>query len=169
MKDDLKLTFSKDLKGFFLEKLEEKNRHSHLLFPKEILFYSSALLERFAEPTALFEKNENGQMREKVLGKKYLESYHLSKSNKQKTIKEVAECSLMMSSFFVESANKRILNPEYYIQLGQSAYLELDKLVPDFLDIPQFYANISVSFERVSKLLNLVSLDLSLSIDFLSD
>jgi hypothetical protein len=46
-------------------------------------------------------------------------------SDRVRALKEVGDTSLYVSGFFSESLKRRIVQPDYYLQLGESAYREL--------------------------------------------
>jgi hypothetical protein len=151
-----KIILSTNLQGFFFEHLVELNSKSLCPVPQSVLYYSSDVLDKFALSQDFFEINE-GKVREKVLGVKLLEATTLTREEQKKVYKEVADMSLLFCGYFAESVNKKIVDTQYYAQLGKMAYGHLNSVTPTFLDIPCFYGMVATCFESLSTLMTLLA------------
>lgn len=151
-----KIILSKSLQTFFFNDLNELNKKSLCPVPEAIIFYSSEVLDKFALSEEFFEISE-GKVREKILGMKLLEAAQMTRDEQRKIYKEVADTSLMVCGYFAESVNKKIVDTQYYAQLGKMAYGHLNSCAPSFLDIPSFYAMIATCFENMTTLLALLA------------
>lgn len=147
-----KIITASTLQGFFFEGLNELNKKSLCPVPESIIFYSSDVLDKFALSQDFFEIYE-GKVREKILGLKLLEAMQMSREDQRRTYKEVAEMSLLVCGYFSESVNKKIVDTNYYAQLGKMAYGHLNSMGPTFLDIPCFYSMVSTCFEATTMLM----------------
>jgi hypothetical protein len=145
-----------NLQAYFFEGLQALNRKSLCPVPDSILFYSSDVLGKFSLSTDFFEVND-GKVREKILGIKLLEATQLSKEEQRKVYKDVADMSLMVCGYFSESVNKKIVDVNYYAQIGKTAFTYLNNLSPKFLDIPHFYGMVATCFESTITLLSLLA------------
>lgn len=143
----------KDLKNFFYQELSLLNNHSLCPVPQETIFYSSDVLDKFALSQDFFEFDD-GKVKEKVLGLKLLESNNLSRDEQRKVIQEVAEMSLMVTGYFGDSLNKKLVDRSYYINLGQTAYCQLNSHIPELFDIPHFFKAMATSFETLTTLIH---------------
>lgn len=153
MKDtSRKIITTSNLQGFFFEGLNELNKKSLCPVPESIVFYSSEVLDKFALSRDFFEVNE-GKVREKVLGMKLLEAMQMTREEQKRTYKEVADMSLLVCGYFSESVNRKIVDTQYYAQLGKMAYGHLNSVSPSFLDIPSFYSMVSTCFESMTTLM----------------
>ncbi len=151
-----KIILSTNLKGFFFEGLSELNKKSLCPVPESVIFYSSDVLDKFALSDDFFETSD-GKVREKILGMKLLEATQLPRDEQKKIYKEVGDMSLMVCGYFSESVNKKIVDTQYYAQLGKMAYSHLNSVTPRFLDIPHFYGIISTCFESLTALITIMA------------
>lgn len=151
-----KIILSTNLKGFFFEGLYELNKKSLCPVPESVIFYSSDVLDKFALSQDFFETSD-GKVREKILGMKLLEATQYSRDEQKKIYKEVGDMSLMVCGYFSESVNKKIVDTQYYAQLGKMAYSHLNTVSPTFLDIPSFYGMVATCFESLTTLMTILA------------
>jgi hypothetical protein len=151
-----KIILSTNLKGFFYDGLSELNKKSLCPVPESIIYYSSDVLDKFALSEMYFETSE-GKIREKILGIKLLEATQQTRDVQKRVYKEVGDMSLLICGFFSESVNKKIIDKQYYGQLGRMAYSHLNTVTPKFLDIPDFYGMVATCFGSLTTLLMLLA------------
>ena len=151
-----KIILSTNLKGFFFDGLSELNKKSLCPIPESVIYYSSDVLDKFALSEDFFETSE-GKVREKILGMKLLEAAQLNREEQKKVYKEVGDMSLLVCGYFAESVNKKIVDTQYYSQLGRMAYSHLNSVTPRFLDIPHFYGMVSTCFGNLTTLMTLLA------------
>jgi hypothetical protein len=65
--------------------------------------------------------------------------------------------SLLVCGYFSESVNKKIVDRDYYAQLGKMAFSHLNSVSPTFLDIPSFYGMVSTCFESMTTLMTILA------------
>jgi hypothetical protein len=146
-----KIILSANLKGYFFEGLSELNRKSQLPVPESTIFYSSDVLDKFALSEAFFECSE-GKVREKILGVKLLEAAHLNKDEQRRLYKEVADMSLLICGYFSASVNRKLVDLQYYSQIGRSAYSKLYSTQPD-----SFFGAMVESFGPLTTLMTVMA------------
>lgn len=151
-----KIILSANLKGYFFEGLSEINKKSLCPVPESIIYYSSDVLDKFALSQDFFETSE-GKVREKILGMKLLEATQFNRDEQKKIYKEVGDMSLLVCGYFAESVNKKIVDKDYYAQLGKMAYSHLNNVSPSFLDIPSFYGMVATCFESMTTLMSILA------------
>lgn len=152
-KDILEIT---NLQTYFFNNLSELNKKSLCPIPQEIIYYSSNVLETYGLSSNFYEY-ENGKVQSKILGIKLLEA-QLKDIHEQKRIyKDVGDSALMVCGYFSKSINNKILDIEYYSKIGQMAYLRLNNLSPELLNIPRFYKVLATSFVHLTNLISLMS------------
>lgn len=151
-----KIILANNLQGFFFEDLNDLNKKSLCPVPESIIYYSSEVLDKFSLSQDFFDFSE-GKVREKILGTKLLEASQMSRDDQRKIYKEVADMSLLVCGYYAESVNKKIVDTQYYAQLGKMAYGHLNSCAPSFLDIPRFYSMIATCFESMTTLLSLLA------------
>lgn len=151
------IILSPSLKAYFFESLSSINNESPCPMPQSLIYYSSELLERMSLSEDFFEVHE-GKVKEKILGLKLLESCELSASEQVKVLRDVADTSLLVSSYFSDSLKKKVVDVNYYSNIGKNAYERLNNISPHYLDIPSFYHMLATSFDRVGFLLKKLSI-----------
>lgn len=151
-----KIILSSNLKGFFFEGLSEINKKSLCPVPESVIYYSSDVLDKFALTESFFETSE-GKIREKILGMKLLEATQCTREEQKRIYKEVGDMSLMVCGYFSESVNKKIVDTQYYAQLGKMAFSHLNNVTPTFLDIPSFYGMVATCFESLTTLMTILA------------
>ena len=125
-----------------------------------MIFYSSMVLDRYADSANYFSVEEDGSIKDKVLGMKLLEASQMKARQKQMELKEVGDTALMLCGIFSESVNRKITDISYYQSLGQSAYQQLNTIIPELYEMPDFYLNVSYFFHPIMSLLSVVSNEL---------
>ena len=151
-----KIILQTNLQGFFFEGLNALNKKSLCPVPESAIFYSSDVLDKFALSQDFFEVTE-GKVREKVLGMKLLEATQLTREEQKRVYKDVADMALMVCGYFAESRQKKIVDAQYYAQIGKMAYTQLNSISPSFLDIPSFYHMFATCFESMTTLMSILA------------
>ena len=147
---------SADLQNYFYLNLSDLNKKSLCPVPEEMIYYSSTVMEKFSVSGNFFDVS-NGKVQEKVLGIKMLEASQKSSLEQKRILRDVGDTALLVSGYFSNSVNTKILNVSYYIQLGQMAYDRLNTLSPELLNIPSFYRLMATSFENLTTLIRVMS------------
>ena len=151
--------YTKNLQAYFFENLKKLNDTSPTPLTEEIIFYSSQVLNIMAESSRFFETLQNGQIREKLLGFKFLDSHHLSKKQQKVELKDIGDTSLCLCGIFNEYLSKKIVDKNYYIKLGETAFAKLNIFEPTLLGVSNFYLLLSQKFEVTVKTLELFARD----------
>jgi hypothetical protein len=151
-----KIILKTNLQGFFFEGLNTLNKKSLCPVPESVIYYSSDVLDKFALSQDFFEISD-GKVREKILGVKLLEATQLGKDEQRKVYKEVADMSLLVCGYFSESTHKKLVDAQYYSQIGKMAYSQLNNVAPTFLDIPSFYNMFATCFESITTLMSILA------------
>jgi len=150
------LSIENNLEGFFYESLSELNKKSTYPLSEPFIIYTSEVMGRFGFSEAFFEVND-GKVKEKILGKKLLESSQLPIGQRKKTLREIGDLSMFICGYFAESLNNKLIDVSFYQSLGKSAYNQLDGYIPDYLEVPSFYENLSQIFDVITYLMNHIS------------
>lgn len=144
------------LQTYFFDVLTDLNKKALCPIPQEIIYYSSDVLNKFALSQAYYDSRE-GKVREKILGTKLLEATQVGREEQKKIYKDVGDTALFLCGYFAESTQKKLVDANYYSQLGRSAYQNLNGVVPKFFDIPCFYSMLSTSFGPMVDLISKVA------------
>lgn len=160
MKTDKKQIFIENsLQSYFFENLSQLNTTIATPLPQETIFYSSQVLNTMAISSNFFEILDNGEIREKMLGVKFLKSWQLPRGEQKSELKDIGDTSLCLCGVFNENIAKKIVDQNYYMKLGRTAYSKLDTLEPHFLGITNFYMGLSKQFKIVVDVLALFTRD----------
>ncbi len=101
--------------AFFYEVLSDALGRRHVEVSEPTESYLVGLLGEFVRSPICDEP----------LGLKWLESRHHSPGERVRTLKEVGDTTLYVAGFFAESLERKLVDSEYYIGLGEAAYGEL--------------------------------------------
>lgn len=119
-------------KDFFLEALE--NAFQHLKIEASLLSknYLVDLLQFYMVAKNLFDVDgETGRARRDTLAETYLRAQNLPASQKREVLKKLGDTSLYISGFFGDSLNRKIVDIDYYAEMGGAAYSSLSNLTTD--------------------------------------
>lgn len=152
-----KLILNESLQSFFLDSLTEQNKKSLRPVPAEALYYSSEVLNDFVNPAKFFELNDEGKVRQKILGLKLLEAYQFTVSEQKRMYKDVGESALILCGMFNESVNRKILDINYYHNVGKEAYGRLNSIEREAYNRQEFYDLIADCFATLTTLINRVA------------
>ena len=145
------------LQSFFYDELLGYNQKSSHPLPKETLYYSSLIMDKFGESENYFEETE-GKIREKALGVKLLECSRLSKEAQKRSLKDIGDTALFLCGFFSDSLKRKLVDHRYYRDIGQIAYVRLGTLVPDNLyGLDHFYQSLAKIFDQLATIISLVA------------
>ena len=101
----------------------------HLSLPAKA--YLGELLAFYIPSERLFEIDaESGRRTLKTLSEFYFKSKSASYKEKISLLKEIGDRSLYLGGFFRESLNRKLINLNYYVNMGQSAYENLAEYHP---------------------------------------
>ncbi len=146
------------LQGFFFERLDRVNEKSERKLPSEIIYYSSMILSEYGAAGQFFDVEE-GKVKEKTLGIKYLEAFQKEPGEQKRIFKEVGDMTLLICGFFSESFRSKLIDSSYYHGLGVGAYQRLNSIEPECFDFPSFYRKVSEEFNQLTSLFGLVAKD----------
>lgn len=149
------ITTSTDLTSYFFNELERINNSQSTPLNTHVIHYCSDLLSEFAQIHKLFDE-KNDKYHEKVLGLSLLTANNLDSRARFKRIKEIADTSLMLCGYFVESIDRKILSLDYYRKIGVISYLELDKISPEYRNQQSFFKTLAITYDFITKTFQLL-------------
>ncbi len=126
--------------------------------PIETIYYSSYVLNKYSVSQNYFEESE-GVLKEKILGLKLLESNQANSSERKEKLKDIGDTTLCLLGVFSDSVNKKILDEKYYANIGMTAYKQLNSIEPNYLDVPNFYENLSGRYFKIVEFLSIFTRD----------
>jgi hypothetical protein len=118
--------------AFFQERLSEVMHRRHLATLEVAEFYIVDLLTRFTTVSNLFDERSRGHDQD-PLAIMFLkaQSKDIQDSEKINILKKLGDTSLYISGFFGESLSRKIIDLEYYREMGSIAYRSLSRAIRD--------------------------------------
>lgn len=106
-------------------------------------FYLVGLLGEFAR----------GRISDEPLSVKLAKTRDSAPGERIRALKEVGDTSLYLTGFFVESFERKLVHPDYYIGIGETAYGQLADSLPGPAAIHEVYQELSAKFSRFVEVL----------------
>lgn len=117
------LTLIAQPEAFFHELVTEAMGRQKLSVTPETEFYLVNLLNRFMSTEQLFPRDENGSPRQEPLAFMVKEALETTEPQTQAALfRRVGDVSLYMAGYFQDSLNRKLVDVDYYIDMGGSAY-----------------------------------------------
>ncbi len=110
---------------YFYELLDGAFHRRSFRPTEETGFYLVNLLNQFMTTDALFARDSDGRHREEALALLVKEAHDLPGGEAKRVIyRQVGDLSLYRAGFFQESLNRKLVDLDYYIEMGGLAYRE---------------------------------------------
>jgi hypothetical protein len=116
------------LREFFKALLLQVIEHQHVELSDVTEFYLVNLLAEFAAAEKLFTRTEDGRKEVEPLALLYYRALQQERGERIKTLRRLGDVSLYKAGFFSSSLRGTATGPEYYIQMGGSAYRQVADL-----------------------------------------
>lgn len=111
---------------FFKELVTEALSHQKLLTQPETEFYLVNLLNHFMTTDRLYTRDAKGEHKEASLALMLKEALEQRAPQIQSALfKKIGDFSLYVAGFFQDSLNRKLVDVDYYIDMGGSAYLQV--------------------------------------------
>lgn len=124
--------FNASSKDYFLEAIE--NAFQHLKIEASLLSksYLVELLHFYMLAKNLFDVDEEtGRSKRETLAETYLRAQQMPPAQKREHLKKLGDTSLYISGFFGDSLNRKLVDIDYYAEMGGAAYGSLSSITPD--------------------------------------
>lgn len=143
--------------AFFFELIQGAIKRQRVSVLPETEFYLVKLLNRFIQSDSLFLRTSSGELKDQPLAFLYKEALEAETSFDQKSLfQNVGDISLYKVGFFHESLSKAAVPMDYYIGIGESAYLHAAKRCDEKANQTLFH-DLSDKFDRCVSVLFEVS------------
>ncbi len=122
----LKLKLVAQPQEYFYELLDGAFSKRSFKPTAETSFYLVNLLNQFMTTDALYSRNAEGRHEEDTLALLVKEAREISADEAKRVIfRQVGDLSLYRAGFFQESLNRKLVDVDYYIEMGGNAYREV--------------------------------------------
>jgi len=120
------LTLIAQPQEYFRELITEALEHQKLSTQPETEFYLVNLLNQFITTDKLYTKDADGTFREEPLVLMVKEALEQPQPEAQRSLfRHVGDVSLYVAGFFQDSLNRKLVDVDYYIDLGGNAYQQV--------------------------------------------
>lgn len=123
-KDDKKtLSLVIQPEGFFHELVTNATVHYDIRIQPETEFYLVNLLKQFMTTERLYQRDDKGSLKEEPLALMAKEAIeHPEPQGQARLFRNLGDVSLYTAGFFQESLNRKLVDVDYYIEMGEKAY-----------------------------------------------
>jgi len=157
---DRSLVAVSSLREFFRDALHEATEHQNLEIEEQSEQYVVNLLTMFSRADALYEKTPEG-LRIRPLAHMLAEALDApSAAARQRALQRLGDVSLFIAGFFARSFARKLIDIDYHIAMGGSAYGSLADSMQRSASgraIGAIYAELAQKFQRLVDALNEVS------------
>ncbi|MEW5737655.1 MAG: hypothetical protein AB1938_01950 [Myxococcota bacterium] len=116
------LVLNGSLKEFFKLLVGEVVRRQRVSLEEVTEFYLVNLLAEYAEAEKLFTQELDGRRETEPLAILYHRALQQDRDEKIRTLRRLGDVSLYTAGFFQQSLADRVVGPDYYMQMGRTAY-----------------------------------------------
>lgn len=116
------LVLNGSLKEFFKLLVGEVMRRQRVSLEEVTEFYLVNLLAEYAKAEKLFTQELEGRREAEPLALLYHRALQQDRDEKIRTLRKLGDVSLYTAGFFQQSLQDRVVGPDYYMQMGRTAY-----------------------------------------------
>lgn len=117
------------LPEFFRERVSTSIQALHIKASPQAEFYLVNLLTTFSHAENLFDRNEKGELVDSTLAIRFLEGLNRASTEKIPLLKKTGDIALYIAGFFADSLFRKIVDIDYYVQMGGCAYASVSQLI----------------------------------------
>lgn len=155
MERDNKISSVKVAREFFANELRGVLDKRQVQIQGDAFEYLVTLLTRFMESEQFFAKSTDGKLEDNYLVKIYSDCVMGTPEVRRQSLKRLGDVCLMVTGFFSDSLNTKLVDVDYYFGMGGAAYGHLAR--QSFAGTNTMFQELSVKFKTVSNVLNEMS------------
>lgn len=114
-----------NLQLYFHELITEALQHQNISVDDHLPYYLVNLLTRFTQSDQILRNEENV---ETPLATLFFKAQNENLENKTQTLKYLGDFSLFTAGYFQDSLNRKLVDLDYYVSMGEGAYSQLSSL-----------------------------------------
>lgn len=123
---DKKINFLVSTKDFFHDVVQEAIVARKMNTFPLAQNYLVSILENYIHTNNLFDtQTENGKKTRETLAETFLKAQNSNPTVKIELLKKLGDVSLYVSGFFADSLSRKIVDVDYYVDMGEVAYATL--------------------------------------------
>lgn len=146
-------------KDFFQEIVRDAMAQRKVQTYPQVETYLSNLLEHYLDIRNLYDEestNELGPRKSKTMAELYMVAVQAENKTKIELLKRLADKALYMSGFFGDSFQRKIIDVDYYAEIGGAAYGHLSSSIKEDT-LSKVYSVFSIQFVEFMDVLTLIS------------
>lgn len=146
-------------KDFFQEIVRDAMAQRKVQTYPQVETYLSNLLEHYLDIRNLYDEestNELGPRKSKTMAELYMVAVQAENKTKIELLKRLADKALYMSGFFGDSFQRKIIDVDYYAEIGGAAYGHLSSSIKEDT-LSKIYSVFSIQFVEFMDVLTLIS------------
>lgn len=117
-----------DAKEFFSNELKTLIHKTKITIDHEATNYLADLMVRYMDSKVFFAHDEEGRPQHNVLADLYSEYLNATHEQQKVVLRRLGDLCLMVSGFFPDSLNRKLVDLDYYFGMGGKAYWQLSEL-----------------------------------------
>jgi hypothetical protein len=157
MTDKKAITLVAQPQDYFRELVTETLERQHVSIQPETEFYLVNLLNQFMKTDRLYPRDGEGAVREEPLALMVKEALEQPAVQAQSLLfRQVGDVSLYVAGFFQESLTRKLVDVDYYIDMGGTAYQQVASRTPEEA-LRALYGELSEKFARFVEVLAEIS------------
>ncbi|MBI2083161.1 MAG: hypothetical protein HYT76_06290 [Deltaproteobacteria bacterium] len=141
---------------FFRERVQEALGHQNLKPPQGVEFYLVRLLGDYVKAEELYAKTTDG-FHQQALALLLSEALDVEPIRRIPLLKRIGDLSLFTVGFFPDSLKRQLVNVDYYVQMGESAYDHLSHILSREPAFEEIYTELAKRFVSYVDVLSEVS------------
>jgi hypothetical protein len=154
---NMKATLFVGSQEFFKEAVEQALIQTKVKATPLAEHYLVQLLDQFLTADKLFDEDpEKGQRQRETLAEMFLRALNSSPSQRVDLLKKLGDSSLYIGGFFGDSLNRKLVDLDYYVQMGGNAYGTLSSEVRDD-SFKRIYEELATRFAQFVDVLTYIS------------
>lgn len=147
------------LQEFFRDRVKSALGKQQLSVSDEVEFYLVNVLAYFSKSENLFQTNQEGKVEYRPLALKLYDSVFSHQPNERfRHLKSLGDTALYHAGFFYDGLFNQVVDVDYYINMGGSAYSSLANLSTAMIHtrkMADLFAELSEQFAALVEVLNL--------------
>lgn len=158
-KEQSSLTLITSTNDYFKEIVGQALAQRKIQTYPQVETYLTGLLEFYLDARNLHEEEfvtESGARKPKTMAELYMLATQSEVNTKIELLKKLADKSLYMSGFFGDSFQRKIIDVDYYAEIGGSAYYQLSSVTKEDT-MAKVYSVFSTRFVEFMDVLTLIS------------
>ena len=141
-----------NVREYFSDELKRVMEKHQLSTAQDSFHYLVDLMVRHTESEQFFAKDEEGRLKNNVLADIYGEYLQGDTQQKRIALRRLGDVCLMVTGFFPDSLNRKLIDIDYYFGMGGTAYWTLSNL--QLTDLTRtLFKELSVKFKTFSEVL----------------